>query len=97
MQKTSQLVVSLLLSQGANAISLNKNTAAATVDQDDMTDPKYFTDMTLENWKLFSQSETLQMYRNSLKSISNFEARISEYSMQSVEEEKRIIAAKNKL
>jgi len=58
MQKTSQLVISLLLAQGADAISLN-NKVSEAVAQDDMTDPKYLSEMTLENWKLFTQSESL--------------------------------------
>jgi len=53
MQKTSQLVISLLLAQGADAISLN-NKVSEAVAQDDMTDPKYLSEMTLENWKLFT-------------------------------------------
>ena len=58
MQKTSQVVVGLLLAQGANAISLN-NKITEAVSQDDMTDPKYLSEMTLENWKLFTQAESL--------------------------------------
>tara|TARA_B110001450_G_C17441584_1_gene408162 strand:- start:210 stop:377 length:168 start_codon:yes stop_codon:yes gene_type:complete len=37
------------------------------------------------------------MYRHSQKNIANFEARISQYSIQSVEEDKKIIAAREKL
>ena len=37
------------------------------------------------------------MYTHSQKNIANFEARISQYSIQSVEEDKKIIAAKEKL
>jgi len=37
------------------------------------------------------------MYRHSQKNIANFEARISQYSIQTVEEDKKIIAAKEKL
>tara|TARA_B110001450_G_C17441584_1_gene408163 strand:- start:378 stop:554 length:177 start_codon:yes stop_codon:yes gene_type:complete len=58
MQKTSQVVVGLLLAQGTNAISLN-NKITEAVSQDDMTDPKYLSEMTLENWKLFTQAESL--------------------------------------
>ena len=99
MPKTSQLVISLLLAQGANAISLNKKDSevVAAVAQDDMTDPKYLSEMTLENWKLFSQSESLQMYKHSQQNIASYEARISQYSIQSVDEDKKIIAAKSKL
>jgi hypothetical protein len=57
MQKTSQVVVGLLLAQGTNAISLN-NKITEAVSQDDMTDPKYLSEMTLENWKLFTQAES---------------------------------------
>jgi len=58
MQKTSQVVISLLLAQGSNAISLN-NKVSETIAQDDMTNPKYLSEMTLENWKLFTQAESL--------------------------------------
>jgi hypothetical protein len=58
MQKTSQVVISLLLAQGTNAISLN-NKVTEAISQDDMTDPKYLSEMTLENWKLFTQAESL--------------------------------------
>ena len=58
MQKTSQLVISMLVAQGAHAISLN-NKVSESISQDDMTDPKYLSEMTLENWKLFTQSESL--------------------------------------
>jgi len=37
------------------------------------------------------------MYRHSQKNIASFEARISQYSIQSVEEDKKIIAAREKL
>ena len=57
MQKTSQVVISLLLAQGTNAISLNNKITEAK--DDDMTDPKYLSEMTLENWKLFTQAESL--------------------------------------
>jgi hypothetical protein len=57
MQKTSQVVVGLLLAQGTNAISLN-NKITEAVSQDYMTDPKYLSEMTLENWKLFTQAES---------------------------------------
>ena len=52
MQKTSQVVIGLLLAQGTNAISLNNKITEAK--DDDMTDPKYLSEMTLENWKLFT-------------------------------------------
>jgi len=58
MQKTSQIVISLLLAQGANAIALN-NKVSEAVAQDDMTDPKFLSEMTLENWKLFTPAESL--------------------------------------
>ena len=58
MQKTSQLVFSLLLAQGADAISLN-NKVSEALAQEDMTNPKYLSEMTLENWKLFTQAESL--------------------------------------
>jgi hypothetical protein len=58
MQKTSQLVISLLLAQGADAISLN-NKVSEALAQEDMTNPKYLSEMTLENWKLFTQAESL--------------------------------------
>jgi len=53
MQKSSQLVISLLLANGAEAISLN-NKVTETISLDEMTDPKYLSEMTLENWKLFT-------------------------------------------
>tara|TARA_B110000285_G_scaffold99738_1_gene113619 strand:+ start:166 stop:342 length:177 start_codon:yes stop_codon:yes gene_type:complete len=58
MQKTSQLVIGLLLAQGADAISLN-NKVSEALAQEDMTNPKYLSEMTLENWKLFTQAESL--------------------------------------
>ena len=58
MQKTSQLVIIMLLAKASNAISLS-NRVSESVFQDDMTDPKYLSEMTLENWKLFTQSESL--------------------------------------
>jgi hypothetical protein len=58
MQKTSQLVITALLAQGTAAISLN-NRVTEAVAQEDMTDPKYLSEMTLENWKLFTQAESL--------------------------------------
>jgi len=37
------------------------------------------------------------MYKHSQKNIASFEARISQYSIQSVEEDKKIILAREKL
>ena len=65
MQKTSNLVVSLLLLGGAEAINLQSQLAVdeqSLAQESEMVNPKYLSEMSLENWKLFNQSESLNMY-----------------------------------
>jgi hypothetical protein len=63
MQKTSNFVISLLFLGGAEAINLQSQLAIESdqtlAQDDDMVNPKYLTEMSLENWKLFNQSESL--------------------------------------
>ena len=65
MQKTSNLVISLLFLGGSEAINLQNQSAVESVQEQslaqdsEMVNPKYLSEMSLENWKLFSQSESL--------------------------------------
>ena len=62
MQRTSNLVISLLLVGAAEGINLQ---AQAAVDEQSLTqdsemvNPTYLSNMSLENWKLFNQAESL--------------------------------------
>ena len=65
MQKTSNLVISLLFLGGSEAVNLQNQLAVESVQEQslaqdsEMVNPKYLSEMSLENWKLFSQSESL--------------------------------------
>jgi hypothetical protein len=62
MQRTSNFVISLLFLGGAEGINLQ---AQSSVDEQslaqdsEMVNPNYLSNMSLENWKLFSQAESL--------------------------------------
>jgi len=62
MQKTSNFVISLLFLGGTEAINLQSQSAVeeqSLAQESEMVNPKYLSNMSLENWKLFSQSESL--------------------------------------
>jgi len=57
MQKTSNFVISLLFLGGSEAINLQSQLAVedqSLAQDSEMVNPKYLSEMSLENWKLFS-------------------------------------------
>ena len=62
MQRTSNLVISLLLVGAAEGINLQAQVAVdeqSLAQDSEMVNPTYLSNMSLENWKLFNQAESL--------------------------------------
>ena len=62
MQRTSQFVISLLLLGAAEGINLQAQSALeeqSLAQDSEMVNPNYLSNMSLENWKLFNQAESL--------------------------------------
>ena len=62
-----------------------------------MTNPAYMSDMTLQDWKLFTTEESLAEYNISLRNVAKFEARVSDYALTAIKLDQRISAQEHKL
>jgi len=62
MQRTSNFVISLLLVGAAEGVNLQAQSSVeeqSLAQDSEMVNPTYLSNMSLENWKLFSQAESL--------------------------------------
>lgn len=96
MKQTSAYIVGLLM--GTNAVKLEQM-AKSQVQENEfkMTNPEYMTDMTLQDWKLYTTQESLHEYNESLENVAKFEARLSEYALSAIKLDRHIAQEEHKL